>query len=214
MSTEFLATEATLHTVQVTIQALLVRGKQMTIAVFKQLPIFEGSLIDSGTLTWRMLAKTPIGDIDKIPIDRIPTGRIMEINIWGVVNYSIKNEGTKWLVVENGGRLFRKEFPEKPEIMENFKRLFNKICEDVEKREAHCIKLDKAIEKDKKAWFPGVEWQESLKDEIVAERERIRDLTNKLEWITEHLQEINTANDTAFESWHSLDKLPQLFIAA
>lgn len=72
---------ASLDTLAVTIHALHVNGKQMTLSVFRQLP--ETSLVlDSG-------------DAD----DRL--------RWWGIVRYHIKNEGTEWVIVEHGGRLFR-----------------------------------------------------------------------------------------------------------
>lgn len=73
---------AALDTLSVTIQALHVSGKQMTLAVFRQLP------------------------------------RIKDINaeheLWGIVRYSIKDEGDVWLVLSISGVLYRKRIPTQP----------------------------------------------------------------------------------------------------
>lgn len=72
---------AALETMAVTIQALTVSGKQMTLAVFRQLPV--ASHVDN-------------------------RGNKTEgLNWWGIVRYSIKDEGDEWLVAERGGRLVR-----------------------------------------------------------------------------------------------------------
>ena len=65
---------ASLDTLAVTIRALHVSGKQMTLAVFRQLPTAserEGS------------------------------------SLWGVVRYTIKEEGELWLVFSHEGQLCR-----------------------------------------------------------------------------------------------------------
>lgn len=66
---------ATLATMSVTINALHVNGKQMTLAVFRQLPI----------------------GVEK-----------SEGDIWGIVRYSIKDEGDLWVVFSKDGRLYRR----------------------------------------------------------------------------------------------------------
>jgi len=80
MSTTVFAKEASLKTLSVSIQALVVNGKQMTLSCFRQLP--EGiTTKQSGDLapgTW-----------------------------WGLVRYKIKNEGDLWAVREHNGRLYR-----------------------------------------------------------------------------------------------------------
>lgn len=72
---------ASLDTMAVTIQALHVSGKQMTLAVFRQLPI-TSLVLDSGDANARLKS-------------------------WGLVRYKIADEGDVWVVVEAGGRLFR-----------------------------------------------------------------------------------------------------------
>lgn len=71
---------ATLDTLAVTIQALHVSGKQMTLAVFRQLPT---------TLAY--------GE----------DGSLLPLEYWGVVRYAIKDEGDAWVVCATGGRLYR-----------------------------------------------------------------------------------------------------------
>jgi hypothetical protein len=71
---------ASLDTLAVTIQALHVNGKQMTLAVFRQLPCAEVINED---------------------------GSLAPIECWGLVRYSIKDEGDFWVVCASGGRLYR-----------------------------------------------------------------------------------------------------------
>ncbi len=70
---------ASLDTLSVTIRALHVSGKQMTLAVFRQLPVAE--LCDE------------FGE---------PFG-----NWWGRVIYPLKNEADHWMIVEYEGQLHR-----------------------------------------------------------------------------------------------------------
>jgi hypothetical protein len=83
--TTILSAEAKLRMLNVTIQALTVNGKQMTLAVFRQLPTM--SLHDE------------YGNI------------FPEIRLWGLVRYSIKDDGDLWVVAEKGGILYRCNFP-------------------------------------------------------------------------------------------------------
>lgn len=71
---------ASLETLSVTIQALHVSGKQMTLAVFRQLPVTH-AYNDDGSL------------------------RPMEY--WGIVRYAIKDEGDAWVICASGGSLYR-----------------------------------------------------------------------------------------------------------
>ena len=70
---------ASLDTLAVTIQALHVSGKQMTLAVFRQLP----RRVESSNAS-----------------------------LWGTVRYSIKDEGSLWLVFSEDGRLYRRSLIE------------------------------------------------------------------------------------------------------
>lgn len=73
---------ASLDTLAVTIRALHVSGKQMTLAVFRQLPT----------------ARERDGS-----------------SLWGVVRYTIKDEGELWLVFSHDGVLYRRAvFPGQP----------------------------------------------------------------------------------------------------
>lgn len=78
--TAILASEATLSTLQVSIQALVVNGKQMTLAVFRQLPNVS-------------------------PVDA--DGNLQEFNYWGLVRYAIKDQGDVWGVATIGSALVR-----------------------------------------------------------------------------------------------------------
>lgn len=79
------SSNATLKTLQVSIQSLTVNNKQMTLAVFRQLP--EMILInDKGQL-------------------------LPEIKLWGLVRYQIKDSGNIWAVCEEGGTLYRAKIP-------------------------------------------------------------------------------------------------------
>lgn len=80
MATTVVATEAALHTLSVTITSLTVSGKQMTLAVFRQLPTCEA--LKDGVL-------------------------LQGVAYWGIVRYTIKDQGDLWLVIEKGGQLYR-----------------------------------------------------------------------------------------------------------
>lgn len=71
---------ASLDTLSVTIQALHVNGKQMTLAVFRQLPTAEAYRDD---------------------------GYLCDFDFWGLVRYSIKGSGDEWVICSKDGRLYR-----------------------------------------------------------------------------------------------------------
>lgn len=79
--TEILATEATLSTLRVEIKALTVSGKQMTLAVFRQLPWMNVTTTDAELWT--------------------------DARYRGTVRYAIKEEGDLWAVIEREGKLYR-----------------------------------------------------------------------------------------------------------
>jgi putative heme iron utilization protein len=79
--TEILATEATLSTLRVEIKALAVSGKQMTLAVFRQLPQMDTT-----------------SAVEELWPDAA---------YWGTVRYTIKDEGDLWAVIEQDGKLYR-----------------------------------------------------------------------------------------------------------
>lgn len=90
---EILVTEAALRTLSVTIQSLTVSGKQMTLAVFRQLP--ERNVLDTD-------------------------GSLREVGLWGLVRYQIKDEGSLWVVFDEDAILYRSEMPrhyEDPAVM-------------------------------------------------------------------------------------------------
>lgn len=71
---------ASLDTLAVTIQALHVNGKQMTLAVFRQLPI-KDTYLDDGSLA--------------------------PMEYWGLIRYQIKEQGDVWVVCSKDGCLYR-----------------------------------------------------------------------------------------------------------
>ena len=71
---------ASLDTLSVTIQALHVNGKQMTLAVFRQLPVISPYNED---------------------------GSLAPLEYWGIVRYRINDLGSSWAVCSTGGRLYR-----------------------------------------------------------------------------------------------------------
>lgn len=71
---------ASLDTMSVTIKALHVSGKQMTLAVFRQLPVI--SAFDS-------------------------EGGLELLDFWGLVRYPIKDEACLWAVASSEGILYR-----------------------------------------------------------------------------------------------------------
>lgn len=77
---EIATKSASIDTLAVTIQALHVSGKQMTLAVFRQLPE-ESAYNDDGSLA--------------------------PLEYWGVVRYAVKDEGDLWVICASGGRLYR-----------------------------------------------------------------------------------------------------------
>lgn len=71
---------ASLDTLAVTIRALHVSGKQMTLAVFRQLPTISACNED---------------------------GSIRPMEYWGIVHYAIKHEADTWVICASGGILYR-----------------------------------------------------------------------------------------------------------
>lgn len=71
---------AAIDTLAVTIQALHVNGKQMTLAVFRQLPVIRYLNTD---------------------------GSLSPLEYWGLVRYAIKDEDDLWAVCVKDGRLCR-----------------------------------------------------------------------------------------------------------
>lgn len=85
MSVSVVAKDASLTSLSVTITALVVSGKQMTLAVFRQLPAAE-ALKENGQLAI--------------------------LGWWGRVRYSIKDEGVdEWIVAEHESALYRCAMP-------------------------------------------------------------------------------------------------------
>lgn len=72
--------KATIETLQVVIKSIRIEKKQMTLAVFRQLPIKQ-ILTDENDL--------------------------IDYTYWGIVNYKIKDEGNQWVVFSIDGYIFR-----------------------------------------------------------------------------------------------------------
>ena len=71
---------ASIDTMEVTIRALHVSGRMMTLSVFRQLPVREIYL---------------------------PDGSLDEMDLWGIVRYDIKEQGSLWVITSKGGILYR-----------------------------------------------------------------------------------------------------------
>lgn len=74
-------TDATVRTLQIVVKAMTIGTKQVTLAVFRQLPRID-PLTEEGGLR-------------------------PDIECWGHVNYPIKDEGEKWAVISCDGGLHR-----------------------------------------------------------------------------------------------------------
>jgi hypothetical protein len=115
---EIEAKEASLNTMVVTIQALMVSNKQMTLAVFRQLPLRY---------------------IDPFEDDIL--------SLWGIVRYKISDEGSTWIVLEKGGRLYRCPYPHTEVIdYSNYKIARNTLEHNKLSRDTEYIeKLDEKL---------------------------------------------------------------------
>ena len=82
-----IATETKIHTFSVTIQSLTLKDRQMTLAVFRQLP--QGRFYENTNGQRNPILGTP----------------------WGLVRYDIKDQGYLWIVHEHDGVLYRCSFP-------------------------------------------------------------------------------------------------------
>lgn len=99
---------ASLSTLAVTIRALHVNGKQMTLAVFRQLPLVGLTM--------------PSGERDG------------SLNWWGLVHYVLPgDEGPidRWMVVERGGVLFRAAVTNPYFLMERLDACANQLRRDL-----------------------------------------------------------------------------------
>lgn len=208
--TSVLATEATLRTLEVTIKSLTVSGKQMTLAVFRQLP-----------------GKSPLAG----------GSLIQGASYWGVVHYKIKDEGNLWVVFVLGGVLHRGNvwWPRRSAIgdleMESSDldcdiarlKVILAVEQDLEDlKEATRDRLKEMDWADEKA-FDLREKKEAAKDKVMEKwecyngrrwdgpkgpssvREIIRTRESRRAEIPRRISETNSMN--------SLMELPQLFIA-
>ena len=191
------STEAKLKTLNVTIQALAVNGKQMTLAVFRQLPI---------------------GPIQNDRRELLP-----EIRLWGLVRYNIKDEGDLWVVFDKDGILYRSRFP----MPYSEVRLAERSIEQWERilREADQMVDSRIVAKDMYLLFdttsdyakPTLSFYPNIHNHIhpqnikVSERHKI--LGKYLEDAKVQLSKAITENDTNEAVRKTLAGLPQLFIA-
>ena len=186
---QILTSEASIDTVSVTIQALKVGPKQMTLAVFKQLP--SGKIFCDG------------GIVDK------------ELSFWGRVRYSIKDQGDIWVVAEEHGSLLRCRFDRghyvdfsdiisKQDYLVKIENLCNDLGASVLRQRSRKAQIGEGGA----GWWSDFE-QSSLEREArelqLKEGQR-RTISVGLESLKETVPNI----DAAFEE---LNKLPQLFIA-
>lgn len=113
--------EASLKTLVITIQALTVKDKQMTLSVFRQLP--EGSFYYDNN-------------------DPIPG------TAWGTVRYPIKDKANRWVVHELDGILYRCEFPERESLHRDIvdKKRAQEVVQNFPEFKAHSWENEKATE--------------------------------------------------------------------
>ena len=154
---------ASLDTLSVTIRALHVKGKQMTLAVFRQLPIEKERETDQ---------------------------------LWGIVRYSIKDEGDLWLVFSRDGLLFRSYIEIFRYELTPFSQYHSTVeCEILEK-------LNRLRNYDSK-WKTPVEVKK-IKDELESE------LALEREYKKSYWNDLKANRD---RTKRFLTSLPQLFIA-
>lgn len=78
---------ASISTMSVTISAIQVGDRQMTLSVFRQLPITD--LFDEDSMD---------GDVRE------------DLELWGIVRYALKDGGSEWVVASADGVLYRCHF--------------------------------------------------------------------------------------------------------
>ena len=187
---------ASIETLSVQILALHVDGKQMTLSVFRQLPI----------------AKVFMND-----------GNPLAVSCWGLVRYSIKHEGDFWLVVSYSGRLYRCPIDEdfyarKPEYAEERLReaeeelqRFEEWCVAVAELDAYHKEFDEYIKGGPKPPPPkrGYPYKHEYR-KYGSSHEEIR------QYFLEDLQKKTECLAVAHNMrrfGESIEALPQLFIA-
>lgn len=186
---------ASLDTLSVTIKALHVNSKQMTLAVFRQLPIAE-AYKDDGTLN-------------------------TDLTHWGIVRYNIKDESPSWIVASKDGRLFRcatKEFRKWDEETDYFERRLQTLI--LQQNEfAQWAKYWIAYNAWRKADYetrgqsPKTIQKPSHVGRCETDEISLRNQNNDyLEWIDNLRQELKISKEID-QSLKKILDLPQLFIA-
>ena len=179
MSTHVYTTEATLSTLKVEIKALTVSGKQMTLAVFKQLPQW-----------WPLTVEETLNN---------------DVRFWGIVRYSIKDEGDLWVVLEKDNELHRAKI----EIYLNLNDLNHDELNDAEMLIEHAKQLPvESYWEVLNGQFPAWASNNPTKSKQQQDKEHtIADCQAKRNAILRRLH----INHKASVDW--LLALPQLFIA-
>lgn len=189
MTVGILATEATLNTLSVTIKALMVSGKQMTLAVFRQLP-FEDS---AGLLT--------------------QDGHLrQDLNYWGRVCYSIKGEGDHWVVLESEGQLYRADLPHinsYQHLLTNAEWQLDKAIKEADEYTQEITRKRKRLEKG------GLEavYEKHIQRQLLEFEEKLPGLRDKVSEQRRVLEWHRNFCENVKESLQVLHGLTQLFIA-
>jgi len=180
---------ASLDTLSVTIQALHVNGKQMTLAVFRQLPIASAYITE----------------------DESSIGAIAPMEFWGIVRYNIKDEGDLWVVAASRGRLYRccvipilSNGHSYPTLEEANKDLNNAMLDIMWWRS---VNNDTTKEGHKKNY--ETHYSQAQRERLSWHEKLITDLNDQLDWYRNRVTIIERVEKTK----ESLMQLPQLFIA-
>lgn len=188
MSVGILATEATLNTLSVTIKALMVSGKQMTLAVFRQLPSQDSSVV-----------LTHDGYLRE------------DLNYWGRVRYAIKDEGDHWVVLENQGQLYRSHLPD----IDSYQHLFSDAKWQLEKALKEADECARDIYSQRESLKGPAEgnhkkyierWLISLEEKLPGLRDKVSEQRRVYDWHSQFCKNVR-------ESLQVLHGLTQLFIA-
>lgn len=176
---------ASIDTMAVTIRSLHVNSKQMTLAVFRQLPVFNVYHKD-GTLT----------DVER----------------WGMVRYKIGEDGDLWLVASKEGILYRGNVKDiyffgmygewiSLDIINNTKQQLNKAIHEYNQS----IEWEKIVLENKKKEDEFLKILRTLESECPI---HAKDYQNRYNWIREmtperpdKVSDCIYVNDAIFSKW-------------
>lgn len=217
---------ASIDTMAVTIRSLHVNSKQMTLAVFRQLPVFY-VYQDDGTLS----------DVDR----------------WGLVRYKIRDEGDLWLVASKDGALYRGDakdylcFGMDSWVSSSDISYLKQIINQAKKEYNEAVEWEIAVRNYKEESSKYYKQLKEVKQQCPFDE--FSDYFNHSKWVSErmpkepkHIYDSSIRNDkllkdwssgisdyyfsyikdcklrlklkeTIYSSYHELLKLPQLFIA-